>query len=96
MSNLPKSSLRLVAGKEMTLFIRSIIYNKDLDWGAQVLGLAYLDTPFESSITNAKMAKKIHTSESQISIWRKQLARARLAPRMSLQERRLAEKNNTG
>ena len=59
----------------MLQIIRAIIYCPKFHWGAKVLAIALLDLPRSVQPTNAALARKLHTSDSQISEWRQELLR---------------------
>lgn len=96
MSTIPNSSLRLLAGNALTPIIRAIVYSTRLSWGAKCLGIAFLDTPATSSPTNAALARKLHSSPSQVSIWRSELSRNNISIRISPKERRLEAREILG
>lgn len=80
--NYSASSLKFSVNSEMLALIRAIIYHRNLHWGAKVLGLALLDIPRTTQPTTAALARKLHTSHSQVSIWRQELIRNQIKIRV--------------
>ena len=91
-----RTALRFLSGSALTPVIRALLYSTRLSWGAKCLGLAMLDTPVTSSPSNALLARKLHSSPSQVSIWRSELSRNNITIRISMKERRLEAKEVLG
>jgi len=81
------TTLRFLSGAAITPFLRAILYSTRLSWGAKCLGIALFDTPIGASPTNAALARKLHSSPTQISRWRSELSRNNLTIRINRKER---------
>ena len=65
-------------GSKFTELFRWILYNRELTWGAKCLAMAILDLPITAQPINAAMARKLHSSPSQVSVWRGELTRQKM------------------
>jgi hypothetical protein len=52
---------------------RKALYSTKISWGSKVFFLSLLDLPEKSEISLAKAARKLWSSPSQTSIWKKEL-----------------------
>ncbi len=78
MKKIKPPSVRRSCDKRFIKYFRAILYNVRLTWGAKCVALAILDLPPTTEPKNSKLARKLKSSPSQISIWRKELKRKRL------------------
>lgn len=76
--NMSASSVKKCCGVEFTLLFRWVLYHKELTWGAKCLALAILDLPLPAQPSNSALARKLHSSPSQISLWRGELNRQKM------------------
>lgn len=67
------SCVRKCCGKRFTQVFRMILYNPRLTWGAKALAFTILDLPLSAKVINAKLARKLKSSPSQVAVWKKEL-----------------------
>jgi len=67
------SSIKKCCGLEFTKLFRLVLYNPALTWGSKCLFFSILDLPIGTEPKNSKLARKLDSSPSQISVWRKEL-----------------------
>ena len=67
------SSVKKCCGKEFTKLFRLVLYNSSLTWGSKALFFAILDLPLGTKPKNSKLARKLSSSPSQVSVWRREL-----------------------
>jgi hypothetical protein len=77
--NTSASSVKKSCGLEFTEIFRAILYSTRLTWGAKCLAFAILDLPISAIPRNAVMARKLHSSPAQVSVWRQELIRNKLS-----------------
>jgi hypothetical protein len=63
-------SFKLACGPGMFSRIRGILSDRGLPYGAKILAFTVLDSPLTPNPSNALLARKMHTSTSQVSVWR--------------------------
>ena len=73
MLDFPCPTLRKSCNSNFKACFRAILYNPRLTWGAKCLAFAILDLPKATSPILAKLARKLHTSPQQVSVWKKEL-----------------------
>jgi hypothetical protein len=66
-------ALKKSTKEPFTSFFRALIYDCELSYGAKIFGLACLDRPSTAKIKFSIIARRMHCSPSQISIWKKEL-----------------------
>lgn len=74
-------SLKRCCGSQFAEIFRAVLYHRGLTWGSKCLFMAMLDLPLTANPTNAAMARKLHSSPSQVSVWRQELTRKKIIPR---------------
>lgn len=75
------SAIKRECSGSMSDTIRAILYDRRLTYGAKVLALVVLDSPISSTPKTAVLARKIGSSQSQVSSWRQELIRNGYRPR---------------
>lgn len=60
---------------QFTSFFRAILYSNKIPFGAKCLAFTIMDLPGKTKPKNAKLARKLGSTSSQVSVWRKQLKR---------------------
>jgi len=64
---------RKACGSGLPVLVRKILSDRELPYGAQVMAFHVLDLPMTPNPSNALLARKMLTSTSQVSVWRKVL-----------------------
>lgn len=81
------SSVRKCGNQDFTELFRWILYNHALSWGARGLAFALLDSPVNKDPKNAVLARKLKSSPSQVSVWRKELKRQKMFIREEIKKK---------
>jgi hypothetical protein len=68
-------ALKKSTKEPFTSFFRALVYDSELSYGARCFALACLDRPSTAKIKYAIIARRLHVSASQISIWKKELTK---------------------
>jgi hypothetical protein len=75
MIQLTGMALKKTTKEPFTSFFRALLFDSELSYGARCFGLACLDRPTTAKIKYAILARRLHCSASQISIWKKELSK---------------------